>query len=53
MVQDLKQKPNPENMRHIEPGMAVQSDAVVHVGGIVLPVMAQPGMLTPVSVTQE
>jgi hypothetical protein len=33
--------------------MVVQLAAVVHVGGIVLPVMAQPGSLTPVSVTQE
>ncbi len=40
-------------MRHIAPGTVVQLAAVVHVGGIVLPVMAQPGSLTPVSVTQE
>src|SRR5579863_115690 len=40
-------------MRHIAPGMVVQLAAVVQVGGIVLPVMAQPGSLTPVSVTQE
>jgi hypothetical protein len=33
--------------------MAVQLDAVVHMGGIVIPVMAQPGMLTRLSVTQE
>jgi hypothetical protein len=51
MVQDLKQKPMPIDIWHVEPGMAEQLADVEQIGGNVLPDMTQAG--TPMAVVMQ